>query len=103
LKKLEQENLLLKSKADIEANKLEIERQKAAIEEFRAQTERMTAYANLVKEGEQLNLQKHEIASNEAMRQEELEQSRVGLTNDILSNAHSVQQASTPAADKTAE
>lgn len=103
LKKLEDENLVLKTKAEIEANKLEIERQKAAIEEFRAQTERMTAYAQLIKEGEAMELQKHEIASNEAMRQEELEQSRVGLAKDILSTAHSVQKDSTPPSESTAE
>jgi hypothetical protein len=60
LQKLEQENLLLKTKHDTEAVKLEIDR-------YKAETDRLTAYAAILKDDEQLNLQRLEHQADVAM------------------------------------
>jgi hypothetical protein len=63
LDRLQKENLTLKVKADIEAKKLEIE-------EFRAETERMTAYANVIKAGGDAELKALEQQADAAMDEE---------------------------------
>lgn len=69
LARLQQENQTLKIKADIEAKKLEIE-------EFRAETERLTAYANIAKASDELDMRALEQEASQAMEAEEAEHQR---------------------------
>jgi hypothetical protein len=60
LQQLEQENLLLKTKHDTEAVKLSIDR-------YKAETDRLAAYAAILKDDESLNLQRLEHEADVAM------------------------------------
>jgi hypothetical protein len=59
LQKLQQENLMLKTKAAAEE-------QKAEIEKFKAETDRLVAYADIIKAGDEANLRQLEIQAEQA-------------------------------------
>lgn len=61
LEKTKQENLLLKTKASSEARKLELEA-------YKAETDRLTAYAQILKDDEALNLQHLEHQADVALQ-----------------------------------
>jgi hypothetical protein len=94
LQKLKEENLVLKTKADTEAKKLEIE-------EFKAQTDRLQAYAAILKDDENLNLQKLELSARQALEADESEHERqmgvAGLVQDQVQHqqtlSHQADQA----------
>lgn len=60
LAKLQQENQTLKVKADIEAQKL-------LIEKYKAETDRLEAYADIIKAGEELKLKNLELEADQAL------------------------------------
>jgi hypothetical protein len=64
--KLQKENYALKLKADIEAKKLEID-------EYKAETDRLQAYAAILKDDESLNLQRLEQGAHVALEMHERE------------------------------
>jgi hypothetical protein len=66
LQRLQQENLVLKTKVDIETRKL-------LIEEYKAETDRLTAYAAIAKTDEEFNIQRLEHEAHVALENEKLE------------------------------
>lgn len=83
LARLEQENHLLKAKHDTEAKKLEIE-------EYKAETERLAAYAQILKSDEELALKRLE---HEAHVELELHETEHEATQNELDREASAQQA----------
>jgi hypothetical protein len=81
LQQLQKENFSLKIKADIEAKKLEID-------EFKAETDRITAYAAVIKAGADAQLQQLEHEADVAMEEEKHEhQQRMDMAG-IAMQAH---------------
>jgi hypothetical protein len=70
LQKLQQENLILKTKHDVEMRKL-------VIEEFKAETDRITAYGQFAAKDKEFELQQMEHSADMAMREDELESQQV--------------------------
>jgi hypothetical protein len=70
LQQLQQENFSLKMKAEIEAKKLEID-------EYKAETDRLTAYAALLKDNASLSLQQLETEADQALEAAESEHERM--------------------------
>ena len=68
MQKLQQENTQLKLKYDCETKKLEIE-------EFKAETDRLLAYANIAKTGEDVNMRQLELQAHHQLETEKLEAS----------------------------
>lgn len=81
LKKLENENLLLKTRHDTESLKLQIDR-------YKAETDRLTAYAAILKDDEKLNLEKLEHEADVALQTMQLSSDHVQAMNDDLLQAH---------------
>jgi hypothetical protein len=100
--KLQQENLLLKSKHDIEENKLQIEQKKLAIQEYQAETARLTAYAAILKDDEQLNLQKLEHNADTALRMLEGTHSALVDAAGIAQTADAAEAAENETSDGSA-
>jgi hypothetical protein len=86
LQKLQQENLILKTKHDTEAHKLRIE-------EFKAETDRLIAYADIAKADSQLSFQLLEHEAEADFRQQEIEQTAEQIQNTSAS------ENSTPSAE----
>lgn len=85
LQKLQQENESLKVKADIE-------HQKNKIAEYKAETERLTAYAAIIKDGAAMNIQQLEQAADRAMAEEGAEHSRnMDVANLLQEHVHTQQ------------
>jgi hypothetical protein len=82
LEKLKQENLILKTKHDVEMRKL-------AIEEFKAETDRIAAYGTFAKADKEFELRELERQADLAMQEEEMEYQR--QASDV--------QTSTPSAE----
>jgi hypothetical protein len=87
LDKLQKENLTLKVKADIEKKKLEIE-------EYNAETDRLTAYANIIKAGDEM-----ELAHLEQQAKTMLEGGKLDMTQSQHEDKHNLamDQAATSA------
>jgi hypothetical protein len=66
LQKLQQENQSLKLKHDVEAKKLEIE-------EYKAETDRLTAYAQVLKSGDEMEIKRLESNARQQLEAEESE------------------------------
>lgn len=66
LQKLQQENLILKTKHDVEMRKL-------VIEEFKAETDRITAYGQFAAKDKEFELQQLEHQADVAMHEDEME------------------------------
>jgi hypothetical protein len=69
LQKLQQENLVLKTKHDVEMRKL-------AIDEFKAETDRLNVYGQFAAKDKEFELQQFEHQADVAMHNEELEYQR---------------------------
>lgn len=82
LEKLKQENLILKTKHDVEMRKL-------AIDEFKAETDRIAAYGTFAKADKEFELRELERQADLAMQEEEMEYQR--QASDV--------QTSTPSAE----
>lgn len=76
MQKLQTENTALKLKVEVETKKL-------SIEEYKAETDRLTAYANIAKTGQEFEFQKLEHEAHTAMEAEKLEQSSIELDHNM--------------------
>ena len=95
VQKLQNENLLLKTKAETELHRL-------SIQEYEAETARLTAYAQLLKDNEALNLQKLESEADRAFEASEAEHNRnmdvANLLQDHVQHAQELQNSAAQAA-----
>lgn len=81
MQKLQQANTALTLKVDIEKKKLEID-------EYRAETDRLTAYANIAKTNEDVNLARLEHQAQTAMEAEESERDTNQANQDFALKTH---------------
>jgi hypothetical protein len=76
LQKLQQENLILKTKAEIEANKLKLD-------EFKAETERLLAYAEIAKYDEEIAIKRMEHQAHVELEAHKIETVRDKNDGDL--------------------
>jgi hypothetical protein len=76
LQKLQQENLVLKTKAEIEANKLKLD-------EFKAETERLLAYAEIAKYDEEIAIKRMEHQAHVELEAHKIETVRDKNDGDL--------------------
>ena len=79
LAKLQQRNTVLETKAEIEAQKLKIEH-------FKAETDRLQAYAAILKDNAALNLQKLELEAQQALEADESVHNRTMDVANLMQN-----------------
>lgn len=101
LQQLQQENQALKLNAEIEAKK-------AQIEEYKAETGRLTAYAAIIKDGAELDLQRLEQEAEQALARAEHAHSQnmdaANLVQDQVQHSQQLQQSSEQAdADRASQ
>jgi hypothetical protein len=93
LQKLQQENLILKTKHDTEAKRLEIE-------EYQAETQRLVAYADILKTGDEMEIKRLEAEARQQLEAEESEHDRnMDVANLLQTHALTNQQQENSAAE----